>query len=62
YFNISETGRRLQISRELSETAREITERIAEDVKKEGVSLSGADFSPGTTYDLWKVGYETRYG
>ncbi len=49
YFNVSETGRRLQISRELSETARQITERIAEDIKKNGISLSGAQYS--SAYD-----------
>ena len=34
YFNISNTSRRLSATRELSETAREITERIAQDVKE----------------------------
>ena len=37
YFNVSESSRRLQISRELSETAREITERIAQDVQDRGI-------------------------
>lgn len=40
YFNISETSRRLQISRELSETARQITEKISQDVRQYGVSVS----------------------
>lgn len=39
YFNISETSRRLQISREISETARQITERIAQDVREKGVLI-----------------------
>ena len=34
YFNISNTSRRLSATRELSETAREITEGIAQDVKE----------------------------
>ena len=34
YFNISNTSRRLSATRELSETAREITDRIAQDVKE----------------------------
>ena len=33
YFNISETARRMQISREISETARQITERLSEEIK-----------------------------
>ena len=39
YFNISETSRRLQISREISETARQITERISQDIRKNGVFI-----------------------
>ncbi len=34
YFNVSESARRLQLSREITETAREITERIASDIRK----------------------------
>ena len=35
YFNVSESSRRLQMARELSETAREITERIDESIRNE---------------------------
>lgn len=39
YFNISETSRRLQISREISETARQITERISQEVRENGIAF-----------------------
>ena len=54
YFNISNTSRRLSATRELSETAREITERIAQDVKEKWISLSGSRYSESTaSYELW---------
>lgn len=37
YFNVSENARRLQIARELQESAREITERISQDVRSKWV-------------------------
>lgn len=42
YFNVSETSRRLQLSREVSESARQITERIAQEIKQNGISLNDA--------------------
>lgn len=39
YFNISETSRRLQISREISETARQITERLTNEIKNQNNDL-----------------------
>lgn len=52
YFNVSENARRLQISREISETARNITEKIDEAVKKYGIDTKVKyDSSPG---DKWK--------
>lgn len=43
YFNISETSRRLQISRELSETARQITEKISQEVRANGVYIENIE-------------------
>lgn len=40
YFNVSETSRRLQLSREVSESARQITERIAQEVKQNGITIN----------------------
>lgn len=37
YFNVTENSRRLQMAREISETARQITERIAQDVRENGI-------------------------
>lgn len=55
YFQMSETSRRLQMSRELSETAREITEQIAQDIRTHGLVFSGAtEFDRTTQYSGWK--------
>lgn len=39
YFNISESSRRLQISREISETTRQITEKINQEVQENKIFL-----------------------
>ena len=52
YFSTSETTRKLNAQRELASTAREIIERIQEDVRERGFSGSASDFD--TNYDLWK--------
>ena len=54
YFNMTNTSRRLAATRELSETAREITERVAREVQDYGISLSGSRYSESTfSYDGW---------
>ena len=51
YFSATETTRRLNAQRELAETAREITERLTEDIREKGMT-GGLAFDPN--YDLWK--------
>jgi len=51
YFSATETTRRLNAQRELAETAREITERLTEDIREKGMT-GGLTFDPN--YDLWK--------
>lgn len=53
YFNATYSARKLGMTRELSETAREITERIAEDVKNRGISVRDPEFDPSRVYPLW---------
>ncbi len=55
YFNATNTARKLSMTRELSETAREITERIAEDVKNRWISLRKPEFDSSRTYPLWNT-------
>lgn len=40
YFHVSEHSRRLQISREISETARQITEQIESEIKQSGIDIT----------------------
>jgi hypothetical protein len=51
YIQTTSLTSRLKATRYLSETAREITERIAEDVKERG--LSGSVSVPSTTNPYW---------
>ena len=53
YFNATNSARKLAMTRELSETAREITERIAEDVKYRGISIREPAFDSSRVYPLW---------
>jgi hypothetical protein len=41
--------------RHLSETAREITERIAEDVREKGISLSGSKYDDHIIGSTWNT-------
>jgi hypothetical protein len=50
YIQTTATGQKLRITRYLSETAREITERVSDDVRAYGVT--GATIS-GTNTNLW---------
>jgi type IV pilus assembly protein PilW len=52
YFNTTETARRLNMTRQLSETAREITERLAQDIRQYGFSGSATEFD--NSYSLWR--------
>lgn len=55
YFNITNTSRKLNATRQLSETAREITERITQDIREKGISLSGSIFDDHTIgNELWR--------
>lgn len=58
YFNVSETSRRLQLSREVSESARQITERITQEVKQNGILVEpnlNPTFSSEWNF-LWNYG------
>lgn len=55
YFNSIDASRRLNAARQLSETAREITERISQDVRENWISISGSSFDDHVIgNDLWK--------
>ncbi len=55
YIQTTNLSNRLKATRYLSETSREITERIAEDVKSKGISLKYSNYDDGTIgNDLWK--------
>ena len=53
YFNATYSARKLGMTRELSEAAREITERIAEDVRNRGISVREPRLDPSRAYPLW---------
>ncbi|PID84600.1 hypothetical protein CSB09_00055 [Candidatus Gracilibacteria bacterium] len=56
YLNIWNTSLRMQISKELSETARQVTDRISQDIREEGITLSGTVGIAGNPVD-----FETQY-
>jgi prepilin-type N-terminal cleavage/methylation domain-containing protein len=51
YINTTNTSRKLNATRHLTETAREITERLAQDVREKGISDSILD----STTDMWDM-------
>lgn len=57
YLNVWNTSLRMEMSRELSETARQITERIAQDVREEGIALSGVLDIKGKSFDFNEDAY-----
>ncbi len=62
YFNATNSARKLAMTRELSETAREITERIAEDVKYRVISIREPAFDSSRVYPLWnKLDYTWQW-
>jgi type II secretory pathway pseudopilin PulG len=56
YFSTTTTTRKLNAQRELAETAREIVERISEDVRERGFSGSAVPFDTTSSHTPW-----TRY-
>lgn len=52
YINTTNTARKLSAVRQLTETAREITERISQDVREKGIADTTV-YDPN--YDLWKT-------
>jgi prepilin-type N-terminal cleavage/methylation domain-containing protein len=55
YIQTTSLSNRLKATRHLSETSREITERISEDVKGKGISVKYSRYDDGTIgNDLWK--------
>lgn len=59
YFHVSEHSRRLQISREISETARQITEQIESDIKQSGIDIT-KKFNSAPNLD-WKENHSVNY-
>lgn len=55
YIQTTNLGQKMRAMRHLSETAREITERIAEDVREKGISLSGSTFDDYTIGSPWNT-------
>ena len=63
YIQTTNTARKMNATRELSETAREITERIAQDVRGKGISIEGSKFDDTTVgNELWKSPDYTQSG
>ena len=61
YLNMMTTSRRLSLERHMTETARQITEKIAEDVREYGISDGWtAGFDP--TSPLWNTYNYTESG
>ncbi|MFZ2256462.1 MAG: prepilin-type N-terminal cleavage/methylation domain-containing protein [Patescibacteria group bacterium] len=53
YINTTNTSRKLNATRQLSETAREITERISQDVREKGIDMV-TEFDPSpSAYMPW---------
>ena len=62
YFNISETSRRLQISREISESARQVTEYLASEIRSKWVVTEPKNtFSSSTPHEAWKHDFASSY-
>jgi type II secretory pathway pseudopilin PulG len=61
YINTTNTARKLNATRHLTETARQITERLAQDVRERGLSLSGSKV-PSSTDDSWNDMQYTQSG
>lgn len=57
YIQTTNIGQKMRLTRELSESAREITEKIADDVRKNGIDITDSHYDDhGTTSpDFWKT-------
>ncbi len=53
YIQTTNLAQKLRMTRHLSETAREITERIADDVREKW--MTGGTLEDGTTYEYWNT-------
>ena len=60
YIQTTNTARKMNATRELSETAREITERIAQDVRGKGISMSGSVIDDNISPDFWGISNYTQ--
>lgn len=54
YFSTTNTTRKLNAQREISETAREITERLASDIREYGFSGNTLGFFPSSPHNPWR--------
>lgn len=61
YINTTNTTRKLNATRQLSEVAREITERVAQDVRESGIA-DGWNIGFDVNYDPWKSYNYTEEG
>jgi prepilin-type N-terminal cleavage/methylation domain-containing protein len=48
YINTTSTSRKLNATRELAETAREITERLSQDIRDNGIDISRSNYDDMT--------------
>lgn len=63
YIQTTQVSTKLRMTRLLSESAREITERIADDVRASGISLTKSSYDDHTTgNELWKTPDYSSYG
>jgi type II secretory pathway component PulJ len=60
YIQTTNTARKMNATRELSETAREITERIAQDLRDRGISLIGSVIDDNISPDSWSTSNYTQ--
>ncbi len=64
YIQTTSIGQKMRLTRELSESAREITEHIADDVRKNGIDLTGSTYDDhgNVSPDFWKTSSYTKSG
>ncbi len=55
YFNATYSARKLSMTRELSESARELVERLDYDIKELGINTEDPNFDPSRDYPLWNT-------
>ncbi len=53
YINTTSTSRKLNATRELAETAREITERLSQDIRDNGIDISRSNYDDMTIDNRW---------